>query len=117
MTKKTVTSVGTNPSALPFPADPDGACAALRKGITNSAARIRGRKSALEAYMRTLQIAASYAKELYARDVEAQKVSADNARAASMRVKEKNMRAWENTIAEKQKAVDALVAKHLDTAD
>lgn len=59
----TVSKVGTNYLALPFPVDPHGTCKALRDGGVATVLRIRGDKEKHERFLATIRVLVQFAQE------------------------------------------------------
>ena len=79
-------TVGTNSLQLPFPQDPQGALMDVKKGGIASAGRINGDRVKLDKFLETLRVLQQYSIECFKRDVEARKVTKENAVSASLRI-------------------------------
>lgn len=84
--------VGTNPLALPFPSDPQGALSALKKGGITAARRVNGDKAKLKRLIETLEIISEHAKARYVKDVKARETAKVNHVSAKARIAEKQRR-------------------------
>ena len=103
--------IGTNSLQLPFPKDPHGLNAALRRGGIKAAASVKGDKAKLKALLETLEVIAGHAKAKYLKDFEARKVAKENSISARARVAEKLKRQAEAKAAEYEAAAKRVRAE------
>lgn len=96
--------IGTNSMQLPFPKDPHGLNAGLRRGGIKAAAAVKGDKRKLKALLYTLKVLEGHAKAKYLKDVKARKVAKDNYVAAHTRAAETRRRQAEAKAAEFENA-------------
>ena len=81
--------VGTNPLAIPWPQDQQGALASLKKGGVEAAKRVNGDKEKLARLLTVLKLIEAHAKAKYKADAEARQAAKVNAISAHARVQEK----------------------------
>ena len=102
--KESEVEVGTNVLTLPWPSDPQGALAELKKGGIVAARRVNGDKEKLGRMLKTLGILKKHAVARYEADVAARKESKENAVSARIRVKDKIARQAEARAKEYEEA-------------
>lgn len=78
--------VGTNPMALPWPQDPQGALKSLKAGGIEAARRVNGNEDKMRKLLTTLDIIREHAIAKYKVDVGVRRDARQNAVAAKARV-------------------------------
>lgn len=87
--KDTQIVVGTNPLAIPWPQDQQGALVSLKKGGIEAAKRVNGDKEKLARLLTALKLIEEHAKAKFKADAAARNVAKANAISAHARVQEK----------------------------
>lgn len=87
--------IGTNALTLPWPADPQGALAELKRGGIKAAKRVNGDKVRMKKLMETCEIIIEHAKARYVVDVKARREAKENAAGARARIADNRAKAAE----------------------